>query len=283
MNKLQAYLRGVGNLGRFSWVVMLAAWDFAFDLWLCGKSSSVLARAKWLQRWSQRVLADLNIRVERRGNPPSTGLLVSNHLSYLDIIILAAAQPMVFVAKSEIRRWPVLGRLARWAGTLFVRRDRRSDVAKFDGAFAEVVKAGVILVMFPEGTSSDGQQVLPFYSSLFEPAVSGRWPVSAARIGYTLPGGSVENEICYWGDMTFLPHFLHLLTREKITASVVYGSTRSSNMDRKQLARRLHEEVCELAGPTPLKAEPPEEKSPLLFSAALLGPQLDLPPVRQST
>jgi lyso-ornithine lipid O-acyltransferase len=251
MNKLRAFLHGAGNFCRLGWIVFRAALDFGFGIRLRGKSSSVLARAQWLQHWCGRILAGLDIRVERHGVPPAAGVLACNHLSYLDIIVLAAAQPMVFVAKSEIRQWPVFGRLTRWAGTLFVRRDRKSDVAKVNGAFAAVVNAGVVLVLFPEGTSTNGHQVLPFYSSLFEPAVARRWPVSAARIGYRLAGGSVENDVCYWGDMTFFPHFLRLLAREKIEATVVYGTALPPGLDRKEMARQLHRQIEGLAGRLP--------------------------------
>jgi lyso-ornithine lipid O-acyltransferase len=248
MKRLRTFFHGVGNFSRFSWIVILAALDFIFGLWLCGKSSSVSRRAQWLQCWSRRVLRNLDIRVERHGVPPAAGVLACNHLSYLDIIVLAAAQPMVFVAANEIRHWPIFGWLTRCAGTLFVRRDRKSDVAKFNDDFAAVINEGVVLGLFPEGTSSNGRQVLPFYSSLFEPAVARCWPVSAARIGYALREGSVENDICYWGDMTFFPHVLRLLTREQITATVVYGPALPPGLDRKEMARQLHRQVEELAG-----------------------------------
>jgi lyso-ornithine lipid O-acyltransferase len=245
MKRLWTFFHGVGNFSRISWIIILAALDFSFGIWLRGKSSSVSRRAQWLQRWCGRVLAGLDIRVERHGVPPVAGVLACNHLSYLDIIVLAAAQPMVFVAKSEIRNWPVFGRLTRWAGTLFVRRDRKADVTRFNDAFAAVVDEGVVLGLFPEGKSSNGHQVLPFYSSLFEPAVIRRWPVSAARIGYTVSEGSVENDVCYWGDMTFFPHLLRLLTRERIRATVVYGPALPPGLDRKEMARQLHRQVDE--------------------------------------
>lgn len=282
MKRLWAFFRGVRNFSRFGWIVMLAAGDFVFGIWRRGKSSSVLARARWLQRWSRRVLKDLEIEVDRRGDLPKAGVLACNHLSYLDVIVLAAGQPMVFVAKHEVRSWPVLGRLARWAGTLFVRRDRKADVAKFSDAFAAVVDDGVVLGLFPEGTSSNGRQVLPFYSSLFEPAAASHWPVSAARIDYTPGSGSVENDICYWGEMTFFPHFLRLLTRERIRATVAYGPVLPSGLDRKQMARELHRQVTELAGTGRPAPEPGEQAAPLLFGAKFFGPQLDHPIARHS-
>ena len=256
MKRLRTFFHGVTNFTRFLGVIFLAALDFVFGLWLPGKSSSILARAQWLQRWSRRVLANLDIQVERHGVPPVAGVLACNHLSYLDIIVLGAGQPIVFVAKNEIRHWPVFGRLAQWAGTLFVRRERKSDVAKFNEAFAAVVDAGVVLGLFPEGTSTNGRQLLPFFSSLFEPAVARGWPVSAARIDYSLREGSVENDICYWGDMTFFPHFLRLLRRQKIAAKVVYGSVLPPGLDRKEMARALHRQVVELAGAAPAATGP---------------------------
>jgi len=251
MKRLRNLFHGVGNFSRISWIIILAALDFIFGIWLRGKSPSLLARAKWLERWSGRMLMDLDVRVVRHGVPPAAGVLACNHLSYLDIIVLSAAQPMVFVAANEIQYWPVFGRLARWAGTLFVRRDHKSDVTKVNDAFAAVVNEGVVLGLFPEGTSSNGRQVLPFHSSLFEPAVVRRWPVSAARIGYRLASGSVENDVCYWGDMTFFPHLLRLLAREKIEATVVYGAVLPPGADRKEMARQLHRQVEDLAGRCP--------------------------------
>ncbi len=248
MKRFRLLFRGIKNFGRVGWIVALATGDFIFGIRLRGKSSSILARAQWLQRWSGRVLADLDIRVERRGDPPVAGVLACNHLSYLDVIVLTAARPMVFVAKSEIKHWPVFGRLACWAGTLFVRRDRKSDVTKFNDAFAAVINQGVVLGLFPEGTSSNGRQVLPFYSSLFEPAAASRWPVSAARIGYTLAEGSVENDICYWGDMTFFRHFLRLLTRKHIRVTVAYAPALPPGLNRKEMAQRLYRQVNDLAG-----------------------------------
>ncbi len=209
-------------------------------------------------------------------------MLACNHLSYLDIAVLAAAQPMVFVAKSEVRHWPVLGRLARCAGTLFVRRDRKSDVTRFNDAFAAVVNAGVVLGLFPEGTSSNGRQVLPFHSSLFEPAVMSHWPVTPAWIGYALPDGSVEDEICYWRDMTFLPHFLRLLARKNIEATVAYGTALPPGLDRKHMARELRRQTCELGGHHQAATNMQDQEHLLFFGTEPLGPQREHPLVHPS-
>ena len=111
---------------------------------------------------------------------PSSGLLVSNHLSYLDIVVLSSIRPCVFVAKRDVARWPLFGWLAHAAGTIFVDRERRFST-EFVNGIHEAIAAGLPVVLFPEGTSSDGSTVLPFKSALLESAVQLRSPVAAAR------------------------------------------------------------------------------------------------------
>ena len=213
------------------------------------------ARGKWLQRWSRHILKLLRVNVSYIGLPPAKGLLVSNHLSYLDVLLLASAQPTVFVAKSEVRSWPLIGWMTRCAGTLFINRQRKSDVANLTPAFDPVVNQGITLALFPEGTSTRGDKVLPFFSSLLEPAVANQWPVAAAWIGYKLKNGSVSDEVCYWRDMTFFPHFLNFLSKESIQATVVYAEPVQPGIDRKRLARKLHARVtlfaCEFGETVP--------------------------------
>ncbi len=156
------------------------------------------ARAEWMQRAARRVQASLNVTVDRRGPSPGPGLIVCNHLSYLDIVVLAAIQPVVFVAKMEVAFWPVLGGLARCGGTLFLRSSRKSDVARVGRLMPAIIERGVPVVVFPEGTSSDGRNVLPFHSSLLGPTVEHDWPITPVWIGYELTDGSVEEGICYW-------------------------------------------------------------------------------------
>lgn len=206
-------------------------------------------RADWCPRWAGSYLRLLNVEVATHGAPPRAGLLTCNHLSYLDIVVLAGAHRQVFLSKAEVRNWPIIGALTRCAGTLFVRRERKSDVAKLQPAFAKVISQGLPITLFPEGTSSDGAAVLPFFSSMLEPAAKANWPVTPGWIGYRLDEGegSVADEICYWRDMTFGPHFVRLLSKKKIYATVVFGETIEAGMNRKEMAAALHKEVSALA------------------------------------
>ena len=231
----------------FGLIAVVSLIDFVLRIWLSGKASSVRARADWLQRWCRWHLRNLRVRVHREGAMPKHGVLVSNHLSYVDVLVLGAAQPLAFVSKSEVRSWPLIGWLTRCGGTLFIDREKRSDVTRVGTQFAPVIAEGLVIALFPEGTSTDGHTVLPFRASLFAPATEYGWPVVAAWIGYSLADGSVEEEVCYWGDMTFGPHFLNLLSKEQIQARVVYSPPISPGRDRKELARLLQGRVWELA------------------------------------
>ena len=130
-----------------------------------------------------------------------------------------------------------------------MRRERKADVAELQGAFAAVVSQGIPLTLFPEGTSSDGSSVLPFFSSLLEPAANAKWPVTPACIAYRLDEGqgSVAEDICYWGDMTFGPHLWKLLGKKKIYVTVTIGEPIEAGMNRKEMAAALHKEVSAMA------------------------------------
>ncbi len=206
------------------------------------------AQARWLQRLCDRVLLVLGLELQVSGPIPSRGLLVCNHLSYLDIVVLGATAPCVFVAKAEVRQWPVFGWLASLGGTLFLCREKRSDVARMNGEIGRVLGSGSLVVLFPEGTTSDGRELLPFKSSLLEPATAHPHGLSAGFIEYSLEDGSVADEVCYWRDMTLLPHLLNLLGKRRIEARLSFARLRGSSTDRKQLARELHSEVLRLKG-----------------------------------
>jgi 1-acyl-sn-glycerol-3-phosphate acyltransferase len=202
-------------------------------------------RAAWLHRWSAFLLPKLGIRIEAVGAPLAGTLIASNHLSYLDIIVFSAIAPCVFVAKQEVRRWPVYGLLAHMAGTSFLDRARAADAARVGDEVAGVLGQGVRVVVFPEGTSTDGSSVLAFRPALFEPAVAGGFPVLPACLRYEVDHGSPEQEVCYWGEMTFVPHLMRLLTKKTIRATVRMGEARTY-ATRRDAAQATHQEVSRL-------------------------------------
>src|SRR5262249_32419927 len=191
------------------------------------------ARAAWLHHWCRFACCVLGIRIVTRGSMPTSGLLVSNHLSYLDIVVLSSIRPCIFVAKRDVASWPLFGWLAHAAGTIFVDRKQRFSSGKAVDAIRDAVAGGSVVVLFPEGTSSDGSTVLAFKSALLEPAVQLRSPIAAASIDYALDDGSVADEICYWRDMTLVPHLLNLLFRREIRAHCSFSPAKIRAGNRK--------------------------------------------------
>lgn len=227
----------------FGSIIVRAAADRVLGQWSVAGAPDPDAKSRWLSRWSKAALTVLGVRVTRTGDHPGTGLLVGNHLSYLDILVLAAQGPVTFVSKAEVARWPVMGALARMGGTVFVRRESRTDAARASDQMAAHLQEGRTIVLFPEGTSSDGERVLPFYSALLASAATLGCPVTPVSLHYTLEDGLAGEEVCYWRDMTFGPHLVNLMGKREIRAFVAYGATVPADQDRKQLARDLHRRV----------------------------------------
>jgi len=219
--------------------------DFVFRIWIWRRATT-RARAEWMTFWARVFLRILNAKVTVRGHPPTSGLLVSNHLSYVDVLIYGSIFPVILLSKSEVRNWPVIGGLTRIAGTLYIRRESKSDVVSLSQDMAKVVDEGMVVAVFLEGTSSGGETVLPFRSSLLAPAEEHRWPVTASWIHYELPGGSAADEVCYWRDMTFFPHLFNLLGRRGFHAFVSFDEPLTEKLNRKEMARALHSRVCRL-------------------------------------
>ncbi len=261
MNRLFSILRPAWRLGLFLGVAGLALLHAPWLALNGRKLSPATRRARWLRRWSARALPLIGVAVELRGRAPDGGMLVCNHVSYLDMPALTAGTEMVFLSKAEVRHWPLIGLIARAGGTLFVDRSRRADVAELGPEFVPVIEEGVVLTLFPEGTSTAGDRVQPFHSSLLAPAARHGWLVTPAFIRYEAEGASVADEVAYWRDMTFLPHFLNLLGKRRVRAVVTFGEP-LRNSDRKALARELHRAVCALARNVGSTQRPPQPAQP---------------------
>ena len=199
--------------------------------------------AEWLHESCSSTLRAIDVRWEIEGQIPTRGLIVSNHLSYLDIVALSATLPCVFVSKAEVEQWLIFGRYARWSGAVFVQRHNRGDAARANDAIRDALPEGVPVVLFPEGTTTDGQRVLRFHSTMLQPAIDAAAPITPCAIRYELEDGDPSLEVCWWGDMTFLPHLWNLLGKKTIRAQIVFGEAMQASGDRKQLGAVLHEKV----------------------------------------
>ena len=232
--------------------LILLALNFLIWVWFRPNQSSIEARAFWLQQGCRRLMRLFNANLRVVGTIPKHGLLVSNHLSYLDVIVLSGLMPSLFVAKREVKHWPVFGWFAVLGGTLFADRERRTQVGELTKRLQTILEQGALVILFPEGTSSGGQTVLPFKSSLLEPATRCSCALSTSLIEFRLDDGDVPEEVCYWKDMTFLPHLLNLLSKRRIEVSVQFSEFQNGSTNRKDLARQLHAKVLgmkEASGP----------------------------------
>ena len=193
------------------------------------------------------ICAIIGITVTPRGAPPekAPSLVVANHVSWTDIIALASLRPFVFLAKSEVADWPVLGVLARLQGTVFVQRGSRKDVARVNDALAGVLRAGCDLVVFPEATSSDGTRVLPFNAAHFAPLVALDPAPTLAPVALRYVNRAGENiDVGWYGDMTFLPHLWSLMRRGGADCRIAFGEgIDPRGMDRKALAAETEAKV----------------------------------------
>ncbi len=192
----------------------------------------------------------LGMRYQAIGAPmQGPGAVVSNHVSWLDILALNARKRIYFVAKAEVAGWPGIGWLARATGTVFIKRDRR-EVAQQIDLFRNRLAAGHKLLFFPEGTSTDGRRVLPFkpalFGAFFDPALADQLQLQPVTLNYEAPVGVDPRFYGWWGDMELAPHLLGVLSApQQGGVSVHYHDPISLAVfcDRKALAKTLEEQV----------------------------------------
>jgi len=207
--------------------------------------SSVAGRARWLSRTCHHALRVLRVRPVVSGVVPHGVMLTPNHVGYLDILVLASISPTTFVAKAEVARWPIFGWFAAVAGTLFIRREKKSDLVRVGQQVAPVLAAGVNLVVFLEGTSTDGKGVQRFRPGLLEPIVQLGAQVAPVAISYRVPPPRDPSvEVAWWGDMPLGSHLVNLVGIAWVEARVEFGKPRPSSIDRKTLAAELQAEVA---------------------------------------
>ncbi len=209
-------------------------------------------RTRTFHRWSRVCCAIMGVRIRVDGRPPEAPFfLVTNHLGYLDIAILSARVPSVFVSKAEVEHWPVVGLLCKIADTLFIDRRNKRDIPRVIREIEHVLEGDRGIVVFPEGSSTMGAEVQRFRPSLLQAAAEAGIPVSYAALSYRTPEGSApaHESVCWWGDMTFADHFVDLLGLPRIEARISFGADQIQERDRKRLAQRLQEAVEQVFHP----------------------------------
>lgn len=200
------------------------------------------ARARHVTRWAGTLLRVLDVEVAVRGEPPhdwGRGILIAaNHVSWLDIYLLHSLLPVRFVSKAEVRGWPLIGWLAEAVGTVFLVREKKSDAMRVNQVMAEHLRQGDCLALFPEGTTSDGGDLLPFYPSLFQPAVEAAAPVWPVYIRYLRPQGGPCPEAAYCDDISLGRSLLKIARLRGVRAEAYFlPPIDSAGLSRRELAR----------------------------------------------
>lgn len=189
---------------------------------LCFPFFTQARRDREIRRWSVNLLHTLAVRLHVHGAPPGRDtmpqMLVANHVSWLDIFVINAVLPVRFVAKSEVRRWPVIGWLCQKTGTLFIEREQRRDTARLNCLMQEALRAGDPVAVFPEATSTDGSEVRKFHSSLLQPALDVKAVLLPVAIRYARTDGSLCVEAAYDGEKSLWDTLRLMLTQRRIDA-----------------------------------------------------------------
>ena len=204
-------------------------------------------RNRFLQDWSLKLLDILGVQIEITGNVNesiSGVLYVSNHISWLDIHVINAWQPMRFVAKKEVSEWPIFGWFAKQLNTLFIDRQRRGDSKNVSKQMVQALSAGDNICIFPEGTSSKGDHVLPFKPNLFEAAIEAQTSCQPFSITYTdLKGGGISYGPAFIGDMGLLESIANTVKAAPIKVTVAIVEECQNRLDRKSLSDEAWEKI----------------------------------------
>ena len=201
-----------------------------------------------VQVWAANMLARLGVALDIVGTPPAIGpmLLVANHISWLDIVVLHAARHCRFVSKSDVKHWPLVGTLATGAGTLYIERESRRDAMRVVHHMGQALKDGDILAIFPEGTTGDGKALLPFHANLIQAAISAHAPVQPVALQF-VDGrtGAPSQAMSYIGDESLLGSLWRTLCARQLRAVVRYGVPQlADGRDRRTWARDLHAAIA---------------------------------------
>ncbi|MDD5058446.1 MAG: lysophospholipid acyltransferase family protein [Sideroxydans sp.] len=205
---------------------------------------SLSVRRRILQNWSRGLLDIFNVRIAINYHDVRRGLIVTNHISWLDVFVLNSVVPMRFVAKSEVQRWPLIGWLCARAQTLFIERGKARSAARINMQMVELLQRGECLAVFPEGTTTDGKHLAHFHSSLLQPAIDADALIHPIAIRYQDAHGAHSSAAAYIGEMSFGESLWNILCTPQLhvrlvaTAPLEAGAT-----DRRSLTKLAQAQI----------------------------------------
>ena len=216
-------------------------------IWLVFPHIAQEQRERRIHVWSKKMLGCLDIDLVVKGERVISGpmLLMANHISWLDITSLHAARFCRFVSKSDIKQWPVIGTLAVGVGTLFIERESRRDAMRVVHHMTDRLRAGDVIGVFPEGTTSDGQSLLPFHANLFQAAIAADAPVQPVALQFIAQStGQISLAPCYVGNDTLWGSLWRTLRTPGIAVVITFGAPqRAQGRDRRAWALALRDDI----------------------------------------
>ncbi|MBL8387601.1 MAG: 1-acyl-sn-glycerol-3-phosphate acyltransferase [Hydrogenophaga sp.] len=234
------------RIGRALWHILRGAWIIRSEFGRLTPDATDLV----VREWTRQMLDILGVTLVVRGMPPSHGpvLQVANHISWLDILVMNGARPSHFVSKSDVKHWPVVGTLATGTGTLYIERENRRDAMRVVHQMAEHLRGKDILSVFPEGTTGDGQTLLPFHANLIQAAIAAEAPVLPVGLSFVdADSGQRHDGPLFIGDTTLLQSLWNTLRSTGVQAVVHYGEPqRAQGRDRRTWAQDLRTAVMAL-------------------------------------
>jgi 1-acyl-sn-glycerol-3-phosphate acyltransferase len=240
-----AFSRRLFRLTRLAVHVIAGLWQAAimFPVYSQAKRDEVISD------WSAKLLRVLGIKLITNRPPPFDhgALLVANHISWLDVFAILAARRVHFVSKHEIRNWPIVGWLAHRTGTLFIQRAKKGDTVRINSEIYALLRDGAWVAVFPEGTSTEGRQLLRFMPSLFQPAVNENLPVVPAALRYQTANGQFTRAAAYIDEMSFAKSLWQIAGEPEIIVRLDFG-TPLKHSNRRLLAEAAHREVAACLG-----------------------------------
>ena len=237
--------------------IALALWRILRALGLLIQGAAICAfvfpflsptrRLQQVGRWSRRMLHALGIALHSGGTPRAgPSLLVANHVSWLDILAINAVQPARFVSKADVRAWPLIGWLVACGGTLFIERERKRDALRVVHQVAQTLQAGAVVALFPEGTTSDGQSLLPFHANLLQAAISTETPVQPLALRFDDVDQRFSPAAAYVGDTSLAQSLWWIVMAQGLQAHVEWLAPEiSAGRERRELSQRLRTRIMQ--------------------------------------
>jgi 1-acyl-sn-glycerol-3-phosphate acyltransferase len=235
------------------WRVLCAVVHLLHGALICAFVFPFLKPARRMQTvgwWSARMLRMLGIALASRGMPRGgSTLVVANHVSWIDILAINAVQPARFVSKADVRAWPLIGWLVACGGTLFIERERKRDALRVVHQVADALKQGQTIAVFPEGTTSEGHDLLPFHANLLQAAIATETPIQPVALRFSDAHEAVSRAAAYVGDTDLLQSLWAVVTAPRLRVQLTWlPAVGSAHADRRALSDTVRGQILGALG-----------------------------------